>query len=398
MSEDREPRPADEPTPRGQKLDIVRQQETGREAESAGVSQSFWSLVWWKFKKNKLAIAGGIIVILLYLTCVVIPEFMAPYRNNQESDWLEVQPMRPHFRDEAGNWHLRLFVYGYEEVIDLKTRKRTWETDTSQVYPLHFFVQGEPYKLFGLISVDRHFYGTDPDDAEAYAYLLGTDRLGRDQVSRLFYGGRISLTIGLVGVLMTLGFGATLGAVSGYYGGATDMFVQRTTEFLGAFPSIPLFMALAAVIPPQWPPLGVYFMLTLILAFVGWGGLARQVRGLVLSLREREYVLAAQSFGASDRRLLFRHLLPGTMSHVIVIATLAIPGMILAETALSWLGLGIKPPMTSWGVMLQEGGNIRAIRFAPWLLFPILVVMLTVMAYNLLGDGLRDATDPYSGR
>ena len=204
--------------------------------------------------------------------------------------------------------------------------------------------------------------------------------------------------IGLTGVILTLAFGATLGAISGYYGGAVDMLVQRSTEFLGAFPDIPLFMALASVIPATVSPILVYFLLTIILAFVRWGGLARQVRGLVLSLREREYVLAAQSFGASDGRILFRHLIPGAMSHIIVITTLAIPGMILSETALSWLGLGIRPPMTSWGVMLQEGGNIRAIRYTPWLLFPILFIMLVVLAFNLLGDGLRDAMDPYGGR
>jgi peptide/nickel transport system permease protein len=380
---------------REQKLEIARQQQTGREAEQQQVSQSYWSLVWWKFKKNKLAILGGIIVLIFYFTCFLFPEFFAPYGNDQQSEYLEVPPMRPHFRDDAGNWSLRPFVYGYEEVIDTATRRRSWEVDKSQKFPLYLFVRGEPYKLLGVIPWDRHFYGIDPDDPNAYAYLLGTDRLGRDQVSRLFYGGRISLSIGLIGVILTMSFGATLGAASGYYGGAIDTFVQRTTEFLSAFPDIPLFMTLAAVIPETWNPIYVYFMLTIILAFVRWGGLARQVRGLVLSLREREYVLAAQSFGAGDRRILFRHLLPGTLSHLIVIASLMVPGMILAETALSWLGLGIQPPMTSWGVMLQEGGNIRAINFTPWLLFPILVVMLAVLAYNLLGDGLRDATDPY---
>ena len=368
------------------------------EAEKHQVSQSYWSLVWWKFKKNRLAIIGGIVVLLFYVCCGLLAEFMAPYRVHTESDFLEAPPQWPHFRDVEGKWHLRPFVYGLEQQIDLATRERSYVVDTTRRYPIHFFVRAESYKLLGLIKWDRHLFGVHPDQEGAYVYLLGTDRLGKDQLSRLFYGGRISLLIGLTGVIMTLSFGATLGAISGYYGGAVDMFVQRATEFLGAFPDIPLFMALASVIPVGVSPILVYFLLTVILAFVRWGGLARQVRGLVLSLREREYVLAAQSFGAGDRRILFRHLIPGAISHIIVITTLAIPGMILSETALSWLGLGIRPPMTSWGVMLQEGGNIRAIRYAPWLLIPILFIMFVVLAFNMLGDGLRDAMDPYAGR
>lgn len=368
------------------------------EAEKIQVSQSYWSLVWWKFRKNRLAIIGGIVVLLFYVSCGLLAEFIAPYGLHTESEFLETPPQWPRFRDTEGEWHLRPFVYGLEQHIDMTTRERSYTVDTTKGYPIHFFVKAEPYKLLGLIKWDRHLFGVSPDQEGAHIYILGTDRLGKDQLSRMFYGGRISLLIGLTGVIMTLFFGATLGAISGYYGGAIDMFMQRATEFLGAFPDIPLFMALASVIPETVSPLIVYFLLTIILAFVRWGGLARQVRGLVLSLREREYVLAAQSFGASDRRILFKHLIPGAISHIIVITTLAIPGMILSETALSWLGLGIRPPMTSWGVMLNEGGNIRAIRYTPWLLIPIIFIMLAVLAFNLLGDGLRDATDPYGGR
>lgn len=212
------------------------------------------------------------------------------------------------------------------------------------------------------------------------------------------YGGRLSLLIGLIGQFLTIIFGASLGVISGYYGRVIDLVVQRTTEFLSAFPDIPLFMALAAAIPPEWSPITVYFMLTVILAFVRWGGLARQVRGLVLSLREREYVLAAQSFGAGDRRIMFRHLIPGATSHIIVISTLAIPGMILAETALSWLGLGLRPPLTSWGVLLYEVSGLRSIRFAPWMLITIPFVIAAIWGFNMLGDGLRDALDPYGGQ
>ncbi|HEY65445.1 MAG TPA: ABC transporter permease [Caldilineae bacterium] len=372
--------------------------ERSQDQERKQISQSYWNLVWWRFKRNRMAVVGGVIVLTFYLVCALFAEFFAPYLLEYKSDYLEARPQWPHFIDEEGNFHLRPFVYGLEKKVDPILRKRTYVVDTSKRYPIYFFVRGQPYKLFGLIPMDIHFFGTDPNDPEAHVFLFGTDRLGRDMFSRIIYGGRLSLLIGLLGQILTILLGTVLGAISGYYGGAIDMFVQRTTEFLAAFPDIPLFMALAAAIPPQWSPIWVYFMLTLILAVVRWGGLARQVRGMVLSLREREYVLAARSFGASDRRVLFRHLIPGAMSHIIVIATLAIPGMILAETALSWLGLGLRPPLTSWGVLLQEVSNVRSIRFAPWLLTPVPFVILAVLSYNMLGDGLRDALDPYSGR
>lgn len=367
------------------------------DVEKTRVSQSYWSLVWWRFKKNRVAIIGGIILIVLYVSCVAIPEFVAPYPLEQRSSFTEARPQTIHFRDQQGRWHLRPFVYGLEKKIDQVRRIRTFETDTSKVYPIHFFVRGAPYKLFGLIRWDRHLFGPAPDDPEATVFIMGTDALGRDYFSRILFGGRLSLLIGLIGQFLTLFFGSVLGAISGYYGGAVDIVVQRGTEFLAAFPGIPLFMALAAAIPTYWSPVAVYFMLTIILSFVSWGGLARQVRGLVLSLREREYVLAAQSFGASDRRILFRHLLPGAMSHIIVIATLAVPGMILAETALSWLGLGLRPPLTSWGVLLNDAATVRAIRWTPWLLWTVPFIIVTVLAFNMLGDGLRDAMDPYGG-
>jgi len=362
------------------------------------ISQSYWSLVWWKFKKNKMAIVGAVILIILYTSFVGVPEFVSPYLLEHTSNFTEARPQIIRFVDAEGKFHLRPFVYGLNKKIDLIKRLRTFEEDPTRQYPIYFFTKGEPYKLFGLIPTDRHLYGLVSDDPEASIFIMGTDALGRDYFTRLLYGGRLSLLIGLIGVLLTLFFGSILGAISGYYGGAMDMLVQRTTEFLNAFPDIPLFMALAAAIPTFWSPIAVYFMLTIILSFVRWGGLARQVRGMILSLREREYVLAAKSAGASDGRVMFRHLLPGAMSHIIVIATLSIPGMILSETALSWLGLGLRPPLTSWGVLLQDAATVRAIRFAPWLLWTVPFIIVVVLAFNMLGDGLRDALDPYGSR
>jgi peptide/nickel transport system permease protein len=373
------------------------QSSTLQETEEKKISQSYLSLVWWKFKKSRTAVIGSIIIALFYIVCVFFAEFFTPYSKTRESDYLEAPPQWLHFVDQEGKFRLRPFVYGMKEEIDMEIRKRFFLVDETQQFPIHLFVHGEEYKLLGLITTDFHLFGPDPDNPDAYFFVFGTDNLGRDLFSRIIFGGRISLLIGFIAVFVMLFIAVSLGAISGFYGGTVDMVIQRLAEFVQIFPDLPLFLALAAIIPPNWSSTNVFFGITFLWAFIRWGPVSRQIRGLVLSLREREYVLAAQSFGASDRRIITRHLIPGTMSHLIVVITLAIPGMILFETALSWLGLGLVPPAVSWGTLLNAVTTVRAIRFTPWLLFSVPFVILAILAFNMLGDGLRDAMDPYGG-
>jgi peptide/nickel transport system permease protein len=350
---------------------------------------SQWQLMWMKFIKHKLAIVGSVIVIALYII-VLFHGFIAPYERQDRFNLIHFTPQKVHFVD---NGRLTTpFVYGITSKSDPKTFTRSYVEDESLIYPINFFVRGSPYKLFGFIDTDVHLFGV----AEGGTILLmGTDELGRDLFSRILYGGAISLSIGLMGVFASFILGAILGGISGYYGGIVDTLIQRVIEFLLSMPTIPLWMALSVAVPIDWPATKTYFAITLILSLRGWCGLARVVRGKLLELREEDFVMAAKLLGANDTRIILRHMLPSFLSYLIVDMTLAIPGMILGETALSFLGLGLRPPVVSWGVLLQQATNVRTVATYPWLMWPAVFVILTVLGFNFMGDGLRDAADPY---
>jgi len=359
------------------------------EAEVYTASQ--WKLMWWKFRKHRMARWASMVILTFYLMAIFC-EFLAPYTLKQRNtSYAYAPPQRIRFISEAG-LHLRPFVYALRGERNPQTLRKYYIEDRSQRYPIRLFARGKPYRLWGLFESNIHLIGVDSDGT---VFLLGTDSMGRDILSRIIYGSRISLTIGLVGVALSFILGLAIGTFSGYSGGWIDNLIQRGIEILRSFPSIPLWMALSAALPASWSPLQIYMGITLVLSFIGWTGLARQVRGKILSLREEDFATAALLVGASQRRIMWRHLLPSFMSHIIVSLTLAVPRMILGETALSFLGLGLRPPITSWGVLLKEAQNVQAIAFQPWLLTPVIFVILTVLAFNFMGDGLRDAADPY---
>lgn len=355
------------------------------------VVASQWLLIWWKFRKHRLAMLGGFVTILIYLVAI-FAEFLAPFTPDQfAANYTYAPPQTIHLFDENGfNPHVK----GYTVEIDATAGRRNFIVDPEVTYPVGFFVHGDSYKLLGLIMTDVHLIG--PVNAGDPMYLFGADRLGRDMLSRVIYGTRISMTIGLVGVALSLFFGILLGGISGYFGGWIDNLIQRVIEFLQSLPSIPLWIGLSAAIPVDIPPLQVYFFITVILSVTGWTGLARVVRGKFYVLKTEDFVKAARLDGCGPLRIIFRHMVPSFMSHIIAVITLAIPGMILAETSLSFLGIGLRPPIVSWGVLLQEAQNIRSISQAPWLFWPGVGVVIAVLALNFLGDGLRDAADPYA--
>jgi peptide/nickel transport system permease protein len=365
---------------------------TATEKEAQAYVAPQWKLVWWKFRKHKVALVSGVIVILIYLVALLV-EFLSPFPPDQiNSKYLYAPPQRLYLFDQQDNFGLHM--YGYTSEIEPEALRRVFTVNLDDKIPVGFFVKGYPYKLLGLIPTDRHFIG--PLDPEQPMYLLGADRLGRDLLSRLITGTRISMSIGLIGVALSLVLGILLGGLSGYYGGAVDNLIQRLIEFLRSIPSIPLWMGLAALLPLHWPPLRIYFAITIILSLIGWTSLARVVRGRFLSLREEDFIMAARLDGQSEMGIILFQMLPAFTSHIIASITLAIPGMILAETALSFLGLGLREPVVSWGVLLQDAQDIRSIATAPWLLIPAVAVVLAVLTLNFLGDGLRDAADPYA--
>jgi peptide/nickel transport system permease protein len=349
-------------------------------------------LIWWRYKKHGLAMVGLWLIIALYVIAVFC-EFLAPYdKDRRHFETAYAPPTTVRIFDHEGRPHLP-FVYAVVMEVEADTHRLRYQEVVEQRCPIRLFVRGDPYEFWGLWKNDLHLFGVD---APGKLFLFGTDRMGRDMLSRCFYGCRISLSIGMLGVSLSLLLGVTLGGISGYRGGWADGVIQRIIEIIRCFPSIPLWMGLSAAMPPHWPSLKVYFVITIILSLIGWTDLARMVRGKLISLREEEFVLAARFAGAGHLRIIFRHLLPSFTSHIIVTTTLAIPGMILGETALSFLGIGLRPPITSLGVLLKEAQNITTIALYPWLLIPVIFVILIVLSFNFVGDGLRDAVDPYS--
>lgn len=356
---------------------------------------SQWTLIRGRFFRNRVAVVAGIVVLFFYVVALFV-EFLAPTdpaAAQPRFTYAPPQTLSFFVQGENGREWLP-HVKGYAMEVDPASLRRSFTVDEDRVIPIGLFVRGTPYRMWGLFPMDRHLIG--PLDPSQPMNLLGTDSLGRDLLSRLIYGARISMSIGLIGVASSLLIGTVLGALSGYYGGWVDLAVQRLIEVVSAMPTIPLWLGLAAAIPVTWSPLKVYFVITLIVSLLAWTSLAREVRGRFFALKNEDFVTAAILDGSRQRRVIFRHILPSLTSHILAVVTLAIPTMIVAETALSFLGIGLKPPVVSWGVLLQDAQNIRTVATAPWLLiWPSLAVVLAVLSFNFLGDGMRDAADPY---
>jgi peptide/nickel transport system permease protein len=352
---------------------------------------SQWRLIWWRLRKHRLAMLSLWFLLGLY---GIIPfvEVLSPYAlRSRHPDHVYFPPQAVHLFHEGR--FVGPFVYGASMVLDMETLRRDYREDRSRRYRLQLFTRGEPYEFWGVWRTDWHLVGVEEGGT---LFVLGTDRLGRDMLSRIIHGARISLTVGLIGISVSFVLALVFGGLSGYYGGKVDMVIQRFIEVIRSFPELPLWMALSAALPARLEPILVYVGITIILGIIDWTGLARSVRGKLLSLREEDFATAAALMGASPAYVIRKHLLPAFTSHLIVSATLSIPRMILGETALSFLGLGLRPPITSWGVLLTEAQNMNAVALYPWLMAPVAAVVLTVLAFNFLGDGLRDAADPYA--
>lgn len=351
---------------------------------------SQWQLMWLKLKRHKVAMISAVILLIAYVTCI-FTEVISPYNlNTRHADRIFAPPQSIHWFHEGE--FKGPFVYGFKVTLNMTNLKREYTEDTSRIFPLRFLCSGDPYLFWNLFEATFHLVCPAKD---GYFFWLGTDRLGRDMLSRIIHGARISLTIGLIGIIISMAMGIVIGGIAGYYGGQIDNVIQRIIEVFRSFPELPLWMSLSAILPVNWSPILVFFGITVILAFLDWTSLARAVRSRLLALREEDYCAAAQLMGARPRRVIGRHLLPGFMSHLIASATLSIPSMILGETALSFLGLGLRPPITSWGVLLNEAQNINVVALYPWLMLPVAPVIIVILAFNFFGDGLRDAADPY---
>ncbi len=352
---------------------------------------SQWQLVWWRFKRHRLAVVSLWLLAIAYGS-LLVTEFLAPYhKDSRDPHHILAPPQRLHLFHEGR--FVGPFVYGFRMQLDMTTLKRVYTEDRGKVEPLRFFCHGDPYRFWNRWPGDWHLVCPAQGGT---LYLAGTDRLGRDLLSRILYGARVSLTVGIFGISVSFLLGLVLGGLSGYYGGWIDVLVQRLIEIIRSFPTIPLWLSLSAAMPVWWDPLWVYFGITIILGLIDWTGLARAVRSKILALREEDFAQAARLLGASPARIIGRHLIPSFASHLIASATLSIPSMILGETALSFLGLGVRAPMTSWGVLLNDAQNVNVVALYPWLMLPVVPVIVVVLAFNFLGDGLRDAADPYS--
>jgi peptide/nickel transport system permease protein len=356
-------------------------------------NESYFQLVWRRFRRSTVSIVGALMVLVLVLLAI-FAEFFSPTSISQidlKSPF--IPPQKVHFIDAQGKFHLIPFVYNYGYTLNPKTFQVYWAEDTSKTYELRLFVQGPEYKLLGLIPSKLHLFGVEEGGT---LYLLGTDKMGRDLWGKACEAGRVSLSMSLFGTLISVAVGSVLGVASGYYGGGVDNALQRFTEFVNAFPQLPLWMALAAVVPKTADSFSVFVIMACIFALLSWTTLAREVRGKVLALRETDFIMAAKEMGASDARIIFRHLYPNTLSHVIVILTLTVPGVILAESFLSYLGIGITEPLISWGLMMRNTADIQSLGQNTWILSPIVFIVVAVLGFNFLGDGLRDAADPYA--
>ena len=351
---------------------------------------SQWQLMWWKLKRHRLAVIFGVVLLVMYGS-TLISEIIAPYNlHTRHSRYIYAAPQAIHLFDKGE--FVGPFVYGWNYNLNMENLRREYSENTDHVYPLEYFCLGDSYEFWGLVPGSFHL--VCPSEGGTL-FVFGTDRLGRDMLSRIIYGARISLTIGLIGIIISFTLGIVIGGIAGYYGGLVDHIIQRVIEIIRSFPEIPLWMALSAILPVNWSPIFIYFGITALLAILDWTSLARAVRSKLLALREEDYCAAAQLMGARPRRIIGRHLLPGFLSHLIASATLSIPAMILGETALSFLGLGLRPPITSWGVLLNEAQNINVVALYPWLMLPVAPVIIIILAFNFFGDGLRDAADPY---